>query len=56
MSQFCELKFQATTQHLGKHFFYKQALEFHRPSTFLRQTSRRQNRWSLLSRVLSLYL
>ncbi len=30
-----------------KTVFYKQVLEFHRPSKFLCQTSRRQNQWSL---------
>jgi hypothetical protein len=28
--------------------FYKQVLEFHRPSKFVCQTSGRQNHWSLL--------
>jgi hypothetical protein len=40
---------EATTQYFGKRFFYKQVLEFHRPSKFLCQTSGRQNHWSLLS-------
>jgi hypothetical protein len=31
-----------TTQYFGKRFFYKQVLEFHRPSKFLCQTTGRQ--------------
>jgi hypothetical protein len=32
-------KMQANTQYFGKRFFYKQVLEFHRPSKFVCQTS-----------------
>jgi hypothetical protein len=38
---------EATTQYFIKWFFYKQVLEFYRPSKFLCQTSGRQNHWSL---------
>jgi hypothetical protein len=49
---FYELKSQKWKQPLNiseNGFFYKQVLEFHRPSKFLCQTSGRQNHWSLLT-------
>ncbi len=41
---------QATTQYFVERFFYKQGLDYHRPSKILCQTSGRQNYWSLLRR------
>jgi hypothetical protein len=38
---------QATTQYFVLRFFYRQLLDFHRPSKILCQTSGRQNHWSL---------
>jgi hypothetical protein len=44
---FYEMKSPKWKQPLNISFFYKEVLEFHRPSTFFCQTSRRQNHWSL---------
>ncbi len=41
---------QATTQYFVERLFYKQGLDYHRPSKILCQTSGRQNHWSLLRR------
>jgi hypothetical protein len=45
---FCELKSPKWKQPLNISVFYKQSLEYHRPSKFLCQTSGRQNHWFLL--------
>jgi hypothetical protein len=40
----------ATTQYFVERFFYKEGLDYHRPSQISFQTSGRQNHWSLLRR------
>ncbi len=49
-------KMEATINISEKGFFYKQVLEFHRPSKFLCQTYGLQNHWSLLYNVHTVHI